>query len=304
MAGGVGKEDLDLLLRGAKAAPTHTMMTTTGWLGKKGGGEAADAGSLKNMIRKKVEPWNARFFVLPAGGRTIRWDDSAEDAEAGMTEKGSMDIPVGQTRFVLKEVDGKGVHRFSLFTAQRELKLRAKDKEDFEVWEAPLRSLCPNEKDAKRSQKLKTASAKLREEKAYDRVMRLPKETVEGPLEAGGVDGGGRASTVAGEPSYFVIAKGSSLLCRYKSEAAYADGKSFPEEFELDGASFFLKAKKADAVVFIVDGPDGLLELRAAADQYYMWEVVLATLCGGVGLADEEDEDSFLEESSSWEPGK
>ena len=56
MAGGVGKEDLDLLLRGAKAAPTHTMMTTTGWLGKKGGGEAADAGSLKNMIRKKVEP--------------------------------------------------------------------------------------------------------------------------------------------------------------------------------------------------------------------------------------------------------
>ena len=105
MAGGVGKEDLDLLLRGAKAAPTHTMMTTTGWLGKKGGGEAADAGSLKNMIRKKVEPWNARFFVLPAGGRTIRWYDSAEDAEAGMTEKGSMDIPVGQTRFVLKEVD-------------------------------------------------------------------------------------------------------------------------------------------------------------------------------------------------------
>ena len=126
--GGVGKDDLDLLVLGAKRVPTHTMMTTTGWLGKKGGGEAADAGSLKNMIRKKVEPWNARFFVLPAGGRTIRWYDSAEDAEAGMTEKGSMDIPVGQTRFVLKEVDGKGVHRFSLFTAQRELKLRAKDK--------------------------------------------------------------------------------------------------------------------------------------------------------------------------------
>ena len=96
--GGVGKDDLDLLVLGAKRVPTHTMMTTTGWLGKKGGGEAADAGSLKNMIRKKVEPWNARFFVLPAGGRTIRWYDSAEDAEAGMTEKGSMDIPVGQTR--------------------------------------------------------------------------------------------------------------------------------------------------------------------------------------------------------------
>ncbi len=88
--GGVGKDDLDLLVLGAKRVPTHTMMTTTGWLGKKGGGEAADAGSLKNMIRKKVEPWNARFFVLPAGGRTIRWYDSAEDAEAGMTEKGSM----------------------------------------------------------------------------------------------------------------------------------------------------------------------------------------------------------------------
>mgnify|MGYP003316849319 CR=1 FL=1 len=27
-----------------------------------------------------------------------------------------------------------------------------------------------------------------------------------------------------------------------------------------------------------------------------MWEVVLATLCGGVGLADEEDEDSESED--------
>ena len=104
---------------------------------------------------------------------------------------------------------------------------------------------------------MKEPPVPVTDEKAYDRVMRPSKETVEGLLEAGGVDGGGRASTVAGEPSYFVIAKGSSLLCRYKSEAAYADGKSFPEEFELDGASFFLKAKKADAVVFIVDGPDG-----------------------------------------------
>ena len=39
--GGVGKDDLDLLVLGAKRVPTHTMMTTTGWLGKKGGGEAA-----------------------------------------------------------------------------------------------------------------------------------------------------------------------------------------------------------------------------------------------------------------------
>ena len=34
--GGVGKDDLDLLVPGAKRVPTHTMMTTTGWLGKKG----------------------------------------------------------------------------------------------------------------------------------------------------------------------------------------------------------------------------------------------------------------------------
>ena len=116
----------------AGKAPQHKLFTTMGFLEKKGGSTKSDASSVSKLVRKQTAQWHKRFFVLQVGTKTLQWYESSEAYHAGETEAGTFDLKEGCARFFLKEVDATGqVHRFSIASKERELKLRCGEKAEF-----------------------------------------------------------------------------------------------------------------------------------------------------------------------------
>lgn len=116
--------------------PLASLSPPQGWLEKKSGGKEEKKKS------KLFQKWAKRYFVLPpstSGDTTLTyWKDEAafrrKEAALGNVEC------VGATGF-LKEVTKKTeIHRFTLVTQGRELKLRAGAVE-YSAWVRALRPL-------------------------------------------------------------------------------------------------------------------------------------------------------------------
>jgi len=106
-----------------------------GYLEKKSGGKSDG----KSKWKLRGENWKKRWFILPPESSMLRYHKNESEAlEGKKAALGEMDC-LKATVF-LKTVNKGGVHRFTVRTAQRELKLRAK-KADFDVWIAALRPL-------------------------------------------------------------------------------------------------------------------------------------------------------------------
>ena len=79
----------------------------------------------------------AHRFVLPPGSSQLKYYKSENDQMNGKDALGALETQ-GATIF-LKEVSQKGIHRFTVRTSQRELKLRATSNTEYEQWIEALR---------------------------------------------------------------------------------------------------------------------------------------------------------------------
>jgi hypothetical protein len=103
-----------------------------GILEKKSGGKA---GKSKWRLSEK---WSKRWFVLPPGQSVISYYKTEKEQTSGKEALGNIDC-AGATVF-LKEVKEKsGVHRFTVRTSQRELKLRATNAAGYQAWITAIR---------------------------------------------------------------------------------------------------------------------------------------------------------------------
>ena len=118
----------------SQASPTQATaeQVVMGYLRKKAGGQRE--GSTKGRIKQN---WRKRYFVL-ASSKLKYYKDEAAHA-SGKTELGALDVR-GCTLF-LKQVDHHGVHRFTIASAERELKLRADSEADYQRWVGAVRPL-------------------------------------------------------------------------------------------------------------------------------------------------------------------
>lgn len=97
------------------------------WLHKKSGGKEGDA------KLKLFQKWDERYFVLQPGGTVLTYHKSKADSEA----LGCVQC-LGANVF-LKGVTKDMEYRFTVATKERELKLRAKNKSEYEAWMAALK---------------------------------------------------------------------------------------------------------------------------------------------------------------------
>ena len=103
-----------------------------GWLEKKSGGK--DEGAKMKLLQK----WDRRYFVLEGCGTALSYYKSDEAYRKKDEAKGS--VQCDGARGFLKDVQKGGVHRFTLLTSDRELKLRSAEI-DYVGWAAALRPL-------------------------------------------------------------------------------------------------------------------------------------------------------------------
>ncbi|KAL1503935.1 hypothetical protein AB1Y20_012396 [Prymnesium parvum] len=103
-----------------------------------GSGEGQPAGKASSKL---LERWERRYFVLRAGG-TLSYYKSEADQAAGKEPLGSMDCTsaaVYLTKIVKGGFLSEAGYRFTVLTAERELKLRAPDETEFDKWLSVLR---------------------------------------------------------------------------------------------------------------------------------------------------------------------
>jgi hypothetical protein len=119
--------------------PTAWWAGHEGWLEKKSGGKD---GVVK---AKMLQKWDRRFFVLVACGTSISYYKSDEAFRKKEAPAGTVSL-AGSAGF-LKEVKG-GVHRFTVQSPERELKLRAPET-DFASWSAALKPVIGSFKEGR-----------------------------------------------------------------------------------------------------------------------------------------------------------
>ena len=113
----------------AAAAPSRP--GREGVLEKKSGGK--DGKEKMKLLQK----WDKRFFALAPGATQLKYYKSADAMKKGEEPLGVQEC-TGATVF-LKEVTKKAEYRFTVKTSERELKLRAGTKEEYDAWQAALK---------------------------------------------------------------------------------------------------------------------------------------------------------------------
>lgn len=104
----------------------------SGWLEKKSGGKDGAAKS------KLLQKWDRRYFVLGTNGSTLSYYKSDEAYRKREDALGTV-VCTG-ARLFLKEVQKGEVYRFTIVSAERELKLRG-PRSEYEQWGAVLRPI-------------------------------------------------------------------------------------------------------------------------------------------------------------------
>lgn len=114
-------------------APTKPIIVGhRGVLLKKSGGKAFDK---KSRI---MEKWTKRFFVLPPGKTVLSYYKNEASQMNGDAPLG--DVQVWGSTVFLKAVKS-GQYRFTVRSAARELKLRARDAADYDAWMGALQPI-------------------------------------------------------------------------------------------------------------------------------------------------------------------
>lgn len=116
----MAESSLDSFLGLAPNRPGHE-----GWLCKKSGGKEG-----KPKL-KLLQKWTRRFFVLPTAGTRLSYYKSEDAYRKGAEPLGSVEC-LGATVF-LKLVEKDEVHRFTVRSDDRELKLRAENQGDYQA---------------------------------------------------------------------------------------------------------------------------------------------------------------------------
>lgn len=104
-----------------------------GWMEKKSGGHS---GADKLKLFQK---WDKRWFVLPKGGTLLAYYKSDDDFKRNEQPLGAVECK--GARVFLKGVTKDDEYRFTVASDTRELKLRAKDKADYDAWMAILKTV-------------------------------------------------------------------------------------------------------------------------------------------------------------------
>jgi len=147
MPKGVSRTSLDASLSAAAGLDTLAGPPMTsgmrGPLEKKSGGKAGQNKSRFSMLGG--EKWSKRWFILKPEDSILRYYKSEADANAGKEPLGEQECR-GATVF-LKKVEKGGIHRFTVQSAQRALKLRAPNKAVFDQWVHALRPLAAGFED-------------------------------------------------------------------------------------------------------------------------------------------------------------
>ena len=100
-----------------------------GFLEKKSGGKSASPSRFKKAF---LEKWDKRFFVLSAGGTELRYYHTAEEAHY-QAQKPLGAVECIGAKVFLKAEQGE-LYRFTVLSAERELKLRAPDAASYRMW--------------------------------------------------------------------------------------------------------------------------------------------------------------------------
>ena len=100
-----------------------------GFLEKKSGGKSASPSRFKKAF---LEKWDKRFFVLSAGGTELRYYHTAEEAHY-QAHKPLGAVECAGAKVFLKAEQGE-LYRFTVLSAERELKLRAPDAASYRMW--------------------------------------------------------------------------------------------------------------------------------------------------------------------------
>ena len=117
------------------APPLASTPGKRGQLEKKSGGKAAKKKSFS--ARLVGDKWSKRWFVLPASSSTLSYYKSESEQNNGKEALGTIELQ--GSKVFLKEVDKKGVHRFTIKSSARELKLRATNEDEYNSWVAVFR---------------------------------------------------------------------------------------------------------------------------------------------------------------------
>jgi hypothetical protein len=121
-------------------APSRPIISgSSGYLFKKGGGKVAQQKSPTAKLSELSQRWSKRFFVLKPDETLLAYYKSENDFRLGVAALGAIEC-TGATVF-LKEVVKGGVHRFSVRTAERELKLRAPSEAEYQSWLTALKPI-------------------------------------------------------------------------------------------------------------------------------------------------------------------
>jgi len=104
-----------------------------GWMEKKSGGHVG----VSKM--KVLQKWDDRYFVLPKGATSLAYYKSDDDFKRNEQPLGAVECK--GARVFLKGVTKDDEYRFTVASDTRELKLRAKDKADYDAWMAILKTV-------------------------------------------------------------------------------------------------------------------------------------------------------------------
>ena len=108
--------------------PKRVPFTCCGWMEKKSGGHSPTSTGSNPVM----DSWDKRWFVLLPGSPELTYYKSRQAHEEGAEPLGSVNLK--GCDFFLKERPKKDVHRWTVRTCERELKLRAASTEDYEYW--------------------------------------------------------------------------------------------------------------------------------------------------------------------------
>ena len=232
-------------------APSRPVVTGfRGTLFKKAGGKA--------FVKKKraVSKWNKRWFVLPPGSTRISYYKSETDQMEGQEALGAVDCE-GATVF-LKEIKS-GVHRFTIRSAQRELKLRAPGADEYASWMEALKPITDFRQDEEEDDEDESRDAFSLRSIQLDGdgddddedsggspsgVVGPPPPGYRGYLEkkSGGKDGRAKSKLFEKwDKRWCVLPPSSSKMSYYKSEGDHNNGKDPAGQLDCQGARCFLK---------------------------------------------------------------
>jgi small GTP-binding protein len=271
----------------------------SGWLEKKSGGKEGKG------KKKFMEKWDKRWFILV--GSELRYYKSDADHDQRKAPAGSIEC-TGSELF-LKVVQGTSF-RFTVKTAERELKLRASSASDYHKWADALTPLMAStgrdasvSVDVGRSASASTVTPPSHTEPAAGGAAAAA--TVSAPVlcegwlekKSGGKEGHEKKSKLLERwgKRYFVLS--GSEMHYFKHDEDHAAGKPPLGTTDVSGGTVFLKAVKGQTFRFTVRLAARDLKLRAANNaDFQMWTKAL----GPVTKATEEEQVPSRRSSGDW----